>query len=507
MNILKKPLFIFEMANNHQGETEHGIRIIQEINEVCNNYRKYFNFAFKFQYRDLDTFIHPEYKNRFDVKNIKRFTETRLSKNQFKTLKDELIKNDFFTICTAFDEKSVELINEQNYDVIKIASCSFTDWPLLEAISKINKSVIASTAGSELHEIDKVVNFFLHRGVDISLMHCVAEYPTKPENLQLNQIDLLKDRYKLRVGYSTHESPDNFEAVRVAMGKGAYIFEKHVGVPTETIQLNAYSANPQQVEKWLQAAYESFVMCGVKDERYKSTNKEKSDLFALRRGAFAKGNISKGEKVNLNNVFFAFPSIEGQLMANDISKYNEFLINKDIVNNNEPLMIKDLQKVNNEAKVQNEVNKIISVLKRGNIVIPLNSECEISHHYGIDKFDECGATIINCVNREYCKKIMVLLPGQAHPTHYHKLKEETFNILYGDLILNLDGKESIYNPGESVVVERKVAHSFSSKNGCVFEEISTTHYKDDSYYEDVTIKNNKNRKTLVFITKQLLDEY
>lgn len=507
MKIFDKPLFIFEMANNHQGEVEHGIKIIQEINKACINYREYFNFAFKFQYRDLDTFIHPDYRERFDVKNIKRFIDTKLDKEQFKLLKNELEKNDFFTICTAFDENSVELIKEHDYDVIKIASCSFTDWPLLETIAKMNKPVIASTAGSELDEINKVVNFFVNRGIELSLMHCVAEYPTKLENLQLNQIDLLKNKFNVRVGYSTHETPNNYEAIKVALGKGAEIFEKHVGVPTETVQLNDYSANPEQVEKWLQAAYEALIMCGIRNERYKFTDKEKGDLFALRRGVFAKKKISNGEKLDLNNVYFAFPSSEGQLLANDISKYNEFCLSDNSIDVNQPLMVDNLTKSNTEAKVQNNVNKIMSVLKKGNVVIPLNSECEISHHYGIDKFDECGATIINCVNREYCKKIMVLLPEQDHPSHYHKLKEETFNILYGDLILNLDGNEKTYNPGESVVVERNVAHSFSSKEGCVFEEISTTHYLNDSYYEDENIKNNENRKTKVYITKQLLDRY
>lgn len=505
MKIFDKPLFIFEMANNHQGEVEHGIKIIQEINEACINYRKYFNFAFKFQYRDLDTFIHPDYKNRFDIKNIKRFSDTKLNKNQFKLLKSELGKNDFFTICTAFDENSVELIREHDYDVIKIASCSFTDWPLLETIAKIDKPVIASTAGSELEEIDKVVNFFNHRGIDLSLMHCVAEYPTKLENLQLNQIDLLKNMFNLRVGYSTHESPDNFEAIKIAMAKGAEIFEKHVGVPTETIELNGYSANPEQVKKWLQAAYEALVMCGIKNERYKFTDKEKGDLFALRRGVFAKKKIVKGEKLDINNIYFAFPSVEGQLMANDISKYNQFNLIEDSIEKNHPLMLNSLIKLNNEAKVQGNVDKVISILRKGNVVIPLNCECEISHHYGIDKFEECGATIINWINREYCKKIMIILPGQQHPSHYHKMKEETFNILYGDLVLNLNGVERTYYPGESVVVEREVPHSFSSKEGCVFEEISTTHHLNDSYYEDENIKNNENRKTKVYITKQLLD--
>ncbi len=507
MNIFDKPLFIFEMANNHQGNVQHGIKIIQQINKVCNDYRNYFNFAFKFQYRNLDTFIHPDYKNKLDIKNIKRFTETKLTKEEFKLLKDEAEKNVFFTICTAFDEESVELVKEHNYPIIKIASCSFNDWPLIESIAKINKPVIASTAGASFKEIDKVVEFFFHRGIDLTLMHCVAEYPTKLKNLQLNQIDLLKNKYNVRVGYSTHESPDNYEAIKIAIGKGAEIFEKHVGLETNTLKLNAYSANPEQIERWLHAACEALFMCGIKNNRYEFTDKEKSDLMQLKRGVFAKRKILKEDKLDCRSVYFAFPSREGQLLTNDMSKYNEFYITSDYIEKDHPLMVNELSKINNKNKIESEIDKIVEVIIKSKVVVPLNSECELSHHYGIDEFDKCGVAIINCVNREYCKKILVVLPGQEHPKHYHNVKEETFNILHGELILNLNGIEKTYFSGESVLVERKVVHSFSSKEGCVFEEISTTHYKDDSYYEDMQIKNNKNRKTKVHITKKLLDKH
>ena len=56
MAIFEKPLFTFEMANNHQGDVSHGIKIIREIREVTKKYDEYFDFAFKFQYRDLDTY-------------------------------------------------------------------------------------------------------------------------------------------------------------------------------------------------------------------------------------------------------------------------------------------------------------------------------------------------------------------------------------------------------------------------------------------------------------------
>ena len=58
-------LFVFEMANNHQGDVEHGLRIISEMGQIAG--RHGIKAAVKLQYRDLDTFIHPDYLGRADV--------------------------------------------------------------------------------------------------------------------------------------------------------------------------------------------------------------------------------------------------------------------------------------------------------------------------------------------------------------------------------------------------------------------------------------------------------
>jgi len=113
MALFNKPLFTFEMANNHQGSVEHGKMIIQEMKKAAEPYEDIFDFAFKFQYRDLDTFLHPAYKNRMDIKNVKRFQETRLTQGQFLELKKEVEKQGMYTMCTAFDEVSARRIAEQ----------------------------------------------------------------------------------------------------------------------------------------------------------------------------------------------------------------------------------------------------------------------------------------------------------------------------------------------------------------------------------------------------------
>lgn len=492
-NIKQRPLFVFEMANNHGGSLEHGLKILREFYEISRQFD--FAFAFKLQYRDIPSFIHPDYQNRKDLKYVKRFSETRLTEKAVRALKKEIDRLGFMSICTPFDEKSVDLVEKHNYDIIKIGSCSFNDWPLLERIVKTDKPIIASVGGVSLKEIDNVVSFFTHRKKNLTLMHCVGQYPTPKKNLQLNQIDLLKQRYpEINIGYSTHEEPDNFESIKIAIAKGAIVFEKHVGVKTDKYELNAYSATPEQVQKWLVAAKEAYGICGMDGERAPFSKKELADIRQFQRGAFAGRDIEAGERVDIGNTFFAFPNQAGQILANDMSKYTIFTSLKKIEKNS-PIM--DVSKLETRNKVYEIVLKSNKFLSKAKIPVSNQLDFEISHHYGIDRFYEFGAVIITCVNREYAKKLILVFPGQKHPLHLHKQKEETFHVLFGNVIFNLNGFNREAKAGDVVVVERGVNHDFSSKDGAIFEEISTTHFKNDSFYEDESIANNKNRKTLL----------
>ena len=93
--------------------------------------------------------------------------------------------------------------------------------------------------------------------------------------------------------------------------------------------------------------------------------------------------------------------------------------------------------------------------------------------------------MFNCINRKYAKKIVLLFAKQKHPLHKHKLKEETFQILVGILKSNLNGNEKLLYPGDTILVQPGVWHNFSALNEpCIFEEVSTTSYSNDSFYED-----------------------
>ena len=499
---MSEKLFIFEFANNHSGDIQHGLRMIKEYSEVVKRFKsstknQNFQFAVKFQFRDIDTFIHPDFKNRKDLKYVKRFSETRLYRADFELFKSTAEKAGFKTICTGFDEPSVSLIGEMNFDYVKVASCSFTDWPLLNKISELKLPVIASTAGSKIEDIDRVVSFFKNRNKDLTIMHCVGQYPTKDSDLQINQIDFLKNRYPdIKVGFSTHEEPDNFESIKVAIGKGASVFEKHVAVVTDEFPKNAYSSTPDQVGNWLTAADLAERMCGLSSVRYTPSTKELSDLKQFRRGIFAKREIQEGETINRTNTFYAWPSQDDQILANDMSKYTYYVTHK-ALKQNEPIFNGATTKVETREKIWNIVQDVKSFLKDSGVVYPGEAKLEISHHYGIDNFYTTGITMITVVNREYCKKLIIALPGQRHPEQFHRQKEETFVVLHGAVELYLDDNLQLLEKGDVVTIEPGVRHKFKTVAGCVIEEVSSTHYVNDSYYTDDSISKNKNRKTFI----------
>jgi N-acetylneuraminate synthase len=192
------------------------------------------------------------------------------------------------------------------------------------------------------------------------------------------------------------------------------------------------------------------------------------------------------------------PWQKGQL---DAGKWKAGIVLKDAVKKDGPVTDAGVEIPQNVEQqiLYTAVHEIKGMLNEARIALAVDFQLEFSHHYGVKKFREIGTTIINCVNRDYAKKILVMLPNQQHPSHFHKRKEETFQVLHGVLDVNIDGRKRSLYPGDILLVGQGVWHSFSSKDGAIFEEISSTHFNDDSYYEDKEINkiDRFQRKTTV----------
>jgi len=491
-------LFVLDLANNHQGSIDHGLRVIEEHAQVCNDANV--KAAIKFQFRDIPDFVHPDDQIKSENKHAPRFISTKIEWTDYKKMASKIKEMGLLTMCTPFDEASVDKITELGFDILKIASCSASDWPLLKKAADSGLPMVVSTGGLSQAGVDALVSFLTHKACDFSIMHCVSVYPTPDEQCNLNNIAEFKSRYPgITIGWSTHEPPFEQVHVGLAYSLGARMFERHVGVPTEDITLNLYSSNPSETKAWINAKLKAETLLGCHERQIYS--EEQDAIAGLKRGVFVKSSIKKGNKIANDDIFFAFPYREGQISSGEFK--HGFIASENISKNgavtpdNYKIEVSDDDIC--ETILKTAIHEVKAMIAKAKIHLHHEFTTEYSHHYGIKNFRETGAVLIDVVNKEYCKKILVQLPGQQHPLHMHKLKTETFIVVSGELISELDGKEFIIKEGEQLTVPAGTWHRFKTDTGVIFEEISTTAYKDDSYYKDAFIRDltSSQRKTVV----------
>jgi N-acetylneuraminate synthase len=315
-------LFVLEAANNHWGDLTRGKKIIQEFATVVryNNIKA----AIKFQFRDVDNFVHEGFKGNQDIRYIKKTEATKMSKEQYAELAAAVRKAGCIPMATPFDEASVELCQFLDLPIIKIASSDVNDWSLLEAIASTKKPVIASSGGASEKSLDELVSFFENRNIPFALNHCVSLYPSEDHQLELSQIDYLVNRYPNHViGLSSHEYHDWHSSMLISYAKGARTWERHIDIEYDEVPVSSYCSLPSQIDQWFKTFHKAVEMCGNSYENRRTISKEEVEyLDALVRGVYAKKNIPAGYIVD-NSTFstyfqLAIPLRKGQLSTREL---------------------------------------------------------------------------------------------------------------------------------------------------------------------------------------------
>lgn len=315
-------LFVLELANNHWGKVERGLKIIRDHAGIVryNNVKA----AIKLQFRDVDAFVHPEFKGNTELRYVKKTEDTKLSKADFARMVDEIKRLSCIPMATPFDEQSVDLCVEFDFPIIKIASSDMNDWVLIEKIASTRRPTIVSTGGASEKDLDDLVAFFEKRDIPLSINHCVSLYPSEDGELQLDQIDYLRDRYPGHViGLSTHEYHDWYSSMLLSYGKGARTWERHIDIDYEGVAVSSYCSLPEQCDTWFKAFHKAKEMCGgVGDSRRVISRKETEYLDALVRGVYARKDLEPGyvfTKEGFEKDFYmAIPLHKGQLSVREV---------------------------------------------------------------------------------------------------------------------------------------------------------------------------------------------
>jgi N-acetylneuraminate synthase len=338
-NRIFEDLFVLELANNHWGKLERGLRIVTDFSRIVrfNNVRA----AIKIQLRDVDAFIHKDFRERLDIRYIKKTLDTRLEKQDYASLVRAIRKSGCVPMATPFDEKSVALCEELDIDIIKLASSDLNDWILIERIAASKKPVIVSTGGSSLKDVDDLVRFFANRRIPLAINHCVSLYPSEDHELELNQIDFLRHRYPDNViGFSTHECHDSTSSILIAYAKGARTFERHIDIDADGVAVAEYCSLPAQIDAWFKAWQKAVEMCGAPGTRKRlPPRREIEYLDRLVRGVYARHDLAAGHALSDDDVYLAVPLQKGQISCRELM-HGEILLKP--VAADAPLRIDDI---------------------------------------------------------------------------------------------------------------------------------------------------------------------
>ena len=209
---------------------------------------------------------------------------------------------------TPFDEKAVDFLENLNCPFYKISSFEMNDLPLIRRVSLTKKPIIISTGMSSLKEIENTYNAAKNYGIkDVSLLYCVSNYPSKNSDFNLNNIKIMKKKFKCEIGFSDHSN--DFRVASAAVGVGATIIEKHIGLKNIKSLDSEFSINGKQIYK-----YKRYLLNNKKIKKnklfYKTIlgkkiffrNKSENQSKIFRRSIFVIKNIKKGETLTKNNI-------------------------------------------------------------------------------------------------------------------------------------------------------------------------------------------------------------
>ena len=241
---------------------------------------------------------------------------------------------------TPFDITAVDFLEKLNCPIYKIASFEMTDLNLVKKVSQTKKPIIISTGMANLQEIETTFKVAKKSGAkDITLLYCVSNYPSSINDFNLNNIKILKNKFKCKVGISDH-STDNRVAI-AAIASGAEVIEKHIALDNQKKGLDInFSLKGKEIKKLRNDVDVAFKLLGKKSF-HRNINENKSKIF--RRSIFAIKNIKKGEKFTKENIKIVRPGY-----GLEPKYFNKILNKRSLINvqKNEPLKAAILRNLN-----------------------------------------------------------------------------------------------------------------------------------------------------------------
>ena len=301
----KKPFFIAEISANHCGSLKKAMELIKLAKISGANAVKLQTYT-----PEMMTIKNLNYKIKSGLwKNINLWklynqaqTPLEWHPKLFRFAKKLKIK----IFSTPFNTEALNFLEKLNCDAYKIASFEMNDLNLIKEIAKTGKPMIISTGLSDLNEIaltyKKAKNFGCK---DITLLYCVSNYPSEKEDFNLNNIKILKQKFKCKIGLSDHSVGS--EIAKLAIAMGAEVFEKHIATQNQRnghdIKFSARGKEVIQYKRDLDNTVKLFL-----NKKFYRSKKEMENII-FRRSIYTIKRIKKGDRFNQANIKTFRPNI------------------------------------------------------------------------------------------------------------------------------------------------------------------------------------------------------
>jgi len=299
---MKKTIIIAEAGVNHNGKFKNALKMVDIAAKANANYIKFQTFVPENLSQKKMYLANYQKTNTKFPDQLEMLKQYSLKFDDFKKIKKRCLKKKIKFMTSPFDEDSVKVIKKLGLDYIKVPSGEITNVPLLRCIGKLKKKVIISTGMSNLNEIRNAIGILVKSGTkkkNISVLHCNTQYPAEFSKLNLMSVKYLKDKLKMRVGFSDHSLGSGASIISLALG--ASILEKHFTLNKKMKGPDhSSSLSPSELIDYIKQV-RTFEQSIGNYEKKPYTN-ELKNLDIVRKQIVAKKKILKGQKFSIKNI-------------------------------------------------------------------------------------------------------------------------------------------------------------------------------------------------------------
>lgn len=294
---MKEPVATFVIAEagvNHNGSVEQALQLIDKARECGADAIKFQTFsADRLVTRGAETALYQRKSGGIGESQYDLLKKLELTESEFQTLHAYCRERGIEFISSPFDELSADFLQALGMRVFKVPSGEITNRPLLERIAGYGKPIILSTGMCWLDEVAVAMRSLEDAGAtDITLLHCVTEYPAPYAEINLSAMQTLASAFGTRVGYSDHTAGLEMSIAAVAMG--AQVIEKHFTLDTSLDGPDhASSLNPQDFRSMVEAIRHVELARG--DGRKRPAPCELQNMQVVRKSIAVGRDIAAGE--------------------------------------------------------------------------------------------------------------------------------------------------------------------------------------------------------------------